>query len=329
MKTLHLALTVVLTLAALASRADTAAVRVPAPGEATALQPRRFDTNPLITRASSASLGDNINGPSIIRVPAWVQDPKGKYYMYFAHHDGQFIRMAYADNLQGPWKIYEPGALQLQRSGFDGHIASPDVHVDETNHRLLMYYHGVAGYAQRTGVAVSTTGLDFTSVPGATNLGNYYFRVFAYRGWKYALAKNRNSGGELLRSEDGLSRFEKGKDMIPFMRHVAVLIRGDLAYLFYSRGGDAPERILCSTLSLTADWRSWEPSPAVEVIRPVETYEGAGLPIAPSDWGAVAGPVNQLRDPAVFEEDGKVYIFYSIAGEQGIAAVELEGLAVK
>ena len=30
----------------------------------------------------------NINGPSLVRVPEWVEDPLGKYYLYFAHHRG-------------------------------------------------------------------------------------------------------------------------------------------------------------------------------------------------------------------------------------------------
>ena len=46
----------------------------------------RFPENPLITLTSSSSLGDNANGPSIIRVPGWVAHPLGRYYMYFAHH---------------------------------------------------------------------------------------------------------------------------------------------------------------------------------------------------------------------------------------------------
>jgi hypothetical protein len=31
-----------------------------------------------------------------------------------------------------------------------------------------------------------------------------------------------------------------------------------------------------------------------------------------------------MRDPAVFEEDGRTWLFYSICGEQGIAGAELE-----
>ena len=38
----------------------------------------RLPQNPLITVDSSRSLGDNVNGPSIIRVPSWVQRPLGR-----------------------------------------------------------------------------------------------------------------------------------------------------------------------------------------------------------------------------------------------------------
>ena len=34
-------------------------------------------------------------------------------------------------------------------------------------------------------------------------------------------------------------------------------------------------------------------------------------------------PVRQLRDPAVFEDEGHLYLLYSVAGEQGIAIAEL------
>ena len=32
--------------------------------------------------------GANINGPSLIKVPDWVSDRLGAYYLYFAHHTG-------------------------------------------------------------------------------------------------------------------------------------------------------------------------------------------------------------------------------------------------
>src|SRR5213592_2464641 len=126
--------------------------RPPAAGPPT-VTATRLSANPLITVASSASLGDNVNGPSIIRVPSWVKQPLGRYYMYFAHHTGTFIRLAYADSIQGPWKIYEPGVLQVRDTafyrpqpdppnspeGFYTHVASPEIAVDAVADRLVMW----------------------------------------------------------------------------------------------------------------------------------------------------------------------------------------------
>jgi hypothetical protein len=58
-------------------------------------------------------------------------------------------------------------------------------------------------------------------------------------------------------------------------------------------------------------------------MRPEAAYECATLPIEPSAVGDIAVPVRQIRDPAVFEEAGRTYLFYSTCGEQGIAGAEL------
>ena len=79
---------------------------------------RRFDTNPIISPNMNSRIGTNINGPSLIRVPQWIGTPLGRYYLYFADHKGRSISLAYADQLKGPWKIYEPGSLRLEDSHF-------------------------------------------------------------------------------------------------------------------------------------------------------------------------------------------------------------------
>jgi hypothetical protein len=38
----------------------------------------------------------------VIRVPDWVENPLGAYYLYFAHHKGDHIRLAYARDPAGP-----------------------------------------------------------------------------------------------------------------------------------------------------------------------------------------------------------------------------------
>ena len=48
---------------------------------------------------------ENINSPSVIRAPSWIKKPLGKYYMYFSHHKGNYIRMAFANKPEGPWTI--------------------------------------------------------------------------------------------------------------------------------------------------------------------------------------------------------------------------------
>src|SRR5262249_9927292 len=85
---------------------------------AASIHAARIPQNPLITVKSSPTLGDNVNGPAIIRVPSWVEHPLGRYYMYFAHHMGTQIRLAYADAITGPWHVYEPGVLEGKDTAF-------------------------------------------------------------------------------------------------------------------------------------------------------------------------------------------------------------------
>jgi hypothetical protein len=135
--------------------------------------------------------------------------------------------------------------------------------------------------------------------------------------------------GLLLRSPSPSSSFETGVNVFrnsPYanrVRHVAVLKRGTTLLTFFTAIGDAPERVMLSTVDLTRDWTQWIASEPVEVLRPDAAYECANLPDAPSVAGDVKGAVRQLRDPAVFEENGRIYLYYSFCGEQGIAGAEV------
>ena len=292
---------------------------------------RRFDENPIIYPEMESSDGSNINGPSLIRVPSWIKNPLGKYYLYFAHHQGQFIRLAYANDLKGPWKIHPPGTLHLKQTACVRHIASPDVHVHHAKRKIYMYFHGVSNSQklkvqrrrQRTYLATSSDGLTFQARPEI--LGPFYFRVFEYSGWYYAIAKTveARGGGVLLRSKDGCSAFELGQNILPQGRHVAVRRVDDVLQIFYTRGEDMPERILYSRMPLSCDWTTWQPTEPTTILEPELDYEGANLPLQPSRFGSIHQPVRQLRDPAIFEEEGKTYLLYAVAGESGIAIAEL------
>ena len=134
---------------------------------------------------------------------------------------------------------------------------------------------------------------------------------------------------QFYRSKDGVTGFEKGNN--PFLemqdstivRHSAVLIRNSTLHVFYSRMGDTPERILLSKIDLNDEWTSWTPSKPVTVLEPELDYEGGNFKIEKSIRGAARDPVRQLRDPAIYEEDGNIYLLYSVQGEKGIAIAKL------
>ena len=285
------------------------------------MQIKRFESNPIIRPDMDGRMGSNINGPSPIRVPDWVPHRLGTYYLYFAHHQGTYIRMAYADELKGPWSIYTPGVLDLADAFFDRHIASPDVHVIEDRREIWMYYHGCClpdPPHQFERVAISRDGLSFQAQPEI--LGRSYWRVFRWRERAYALAMP----GVFYRSWDGLTHWEQWPTLFsPEMRHSAVRLEGDRLQVYYSNAGDEPERILLSTIPLEEDWRNWRASEPVVVLEPEMDYEGAHLPLAPSQRGAALEPVCQLRDPCISREGDRTYLAYSVAGESGIALAEI------
>lgn len=279
---------------------------------------KRFAENPIIRPDMDARMGDDINGPSLIRVPEWIEKPLGRYYLYFAHHKGEYIRLAYADRLAGPWKTHEPGTLQLKDSFCSYHIASPDVHVDDERREIRMYYHGGTDIGQKSLVALSKDGLHFTAPPEI--LGEFYFRVFRWKGEYYAMSKP----AIVYRSKDGLTDFRKGPTLFTEnIRHSAFKLDGNVLSVFYTNFGDCPERIMFAKVELKPDWMTWKESESCVVLEPETDYEGANLPLSPSKEGWAPQPVRQLRDPAIFRENGKTYLLYSVAGEHGIAIAEI------
>jgi hypothetical protein len=322
----------------------------------------RFAENPLVTVRSDASVGDNVNGPSVIKVPAWVKRPLGKYYMYFAHHRGTHIRLAYADSLHGPWKVYVPGVLDVSATalyrpqpdppyeiyGVYTHVASPEVLIDEKNRRIIMWVHGQFsdgkrwpddpieahawlrqnGYSQVTQVTVSDDGLHFKAQPAISK--EPYLRVFQHGGEYYGIVRL----GRLVHSTDPLQPFENGPD--PFrdtpysgkVRHVALYVDGDTLHIFLSVIGAAPESILHTTMLLTGDWQSWKVGAFDEVLKPEARYECPDWPVRASEVGEIYGAARQLRDPAVWVERSgsaadRLTLFYTVCGEQGIAGADV------
>jgi len=202
-------------------------------GEGTFVIARLNNGEPILTEAMFDALGAtnyesyNINGPSVIRVPDWIApenraDPNATYYMYFAHHGGNYIRMSWAMDIEGPWHLYQTGSgvsvgdrgvLDLGSDDkidldngvtISNHVASPDVFVDDENQRIVMYFHAGAvnvngsGLGQKSMVATSDYGLEFESGIEPVVLGRFYFRIFEYNGNLYATSNS----GYLFKARD-------------------------------------------------------------------------------------------------------------------------------
>ncbi len=315
----------------------------------------RIIDEPIIPPLLVEEIGENVQGPSLIKTPAWLKNPLGKYYLYFADHKGDRIKLAYSDNLIGPWTIHLGGTLNLEDSYFlrekpdipadfnlevlesrDAHpdvinhipkkiddltiphIASPDAHVDDSNKIVILYYHGLDEFGlQKTRVATSEDGINFKARKKI--VGWPYFRKFKYQNNDYALSMP----GIIYKNTGDIEDFMIiNQVMEENTRHSAVLVQNDKLLIFYTRKGDSPERILLTTLDLTMPPTLWETSKPIEVLKPEKEWEGASLPLYKSVESAINVPVNQLRDPAIYSENGKNYLLYSISGENGIGIVE-------
>ena len=292
---------------------------------------KRLSDGPIIRANMDGRMGTNINGPSLIECPHWVPDPLGVYYLYFADHRGTYLRLAYAEDVKGPWHTYEPGVLDVAQSSFvtetqlDGefdypHVASPDVHVMSKTGEVRMYYHGLCENGdQRTAVAVSTNGINFSA--RSEIVAPPYLRAFQYEGGWYGIAMP----GVLMRSPDGLQPFEACGELLPkSTRHCAVLVQGSALHVVWSQVGEAPERLYYDRVDLSQDVSSWRMSGVQEILRPIEPWEGSQAALVPSAYGAVDDVVNQLRDPYLYEGGGQIYLLYCGGGEAGIGLTSLD-----
>jgi hypothetical protein len=226
---------------------------------------------------------------------------------------------------------------------FYTHVASPEIFIDNERHRVVMWVHGwftngerwpatladarawarQHGYAQFTQAAVSSDGLRFQMQPAITKTS--YLRVFRRPDAFYGVARL----GLVLRAADPLAAFESGPNLFrdtPYagrVRHLAVVPKGNRLDLYFTAIGDAPERVLYAVVDISGDWTTWRASDVQAVIAPEASYECPNLPNVPSESGDIAVPVRQIRDPFVFDDDGRSYLYYAFCGEQGIAAAEL------
>ena len=294
-------------------------------------------------QANTVEIGNNINGPSLIKAPNWLPNCLGRYYLYFGHHFGQNIRMAFSNNLTGPWNIYKGGVLHLKETPFtherpnakqpqwateedvDGlypHIASPDVHINTREKSLEMFFHGLDHDGeQRSLHALSNDGLTWWVQ--SQRIKQTYLRVFRYKNIKYALGW----GGQILRqNSDGTFELGPWSFGDKGHRHASALVQGDKLHVVWTRIGDAPEQILYSTIDISLPWRDWYATEGQVILKPKFDWEGANLPISNSTVGGLTKQEHALRDPFLFEQNEEIYMLYAGGGETCIGIAKLSSI---
>jgi len=280
-------------------------------------------------------MSDNINGPSCLRTPNFIKNPCGKYLLYFAHHSGKFIRMAYSEDIFTDWKIlnYRINTISEEMK-FHDHVASPDVYVDNIEKSIYMFFHSriKGSREQKTFLSKSRDGINFELVEDKFNLP-FYFRHVITETKTFAVTKGgnlyvntispiANAWRALNNVNTGKSNEEVMHNNFGSIRHSSLIYYMKTLIMFYTRIGDAPERIYAAKLEKNKKGL-WLLSKEFEVTRPEFNFEGVNLKIEASMPGPSLQEENALRDPYVLQDGGDYYLFYACAGERGIAVGKL------
>ena len=283
------------------------------------------------TKMLGKTAGQFTNGPTVIKIPDWVEDSLGTYYMYIADHHGLDIRLAFSDSLSGPWTVSPKPVLRLDETlAIREHIASPDVYINDDSQTIYMTVHGEP---------VSTMYDDQVSVLVESQDGIVFAQDPSYAGsiWAtFAYARILKIGDTFVRIDPAKRQVSRSDSIAgPFSapvryslpikqrhRHASVLLDGSTIVIYYTRVRDAPERIYRATIDASQPWGEWALTNEQCVRRPELSWEGAKFPVEFSNLGP-ANSVNQLRDPFIYDDGTDRALFYSYAGESGIAMVTI------
>ena len=287
-----------------------------------------FSRRAVIDRTDIDSpFGKNLTGPSVMKVPQWVDEPLGAYYMYFANHIGKEIRLAFANDPLGPWEVYSKPVLELSElKGALRHVASPEAVIDWGSRQFYLFVHSpiADSRGQKTFTTVSDDGSLFYQIGNGPTIDFPYVRVFHWDSQFWAVG--RHSRSYLLFSSDTPEGEWLPQGSLPLgenVRHVGLKVFESTLLVAFSRVEESPESIYMVALDLTHFERNsvFGSAPVGCLVSAVYPFEGAALdPVASEPGPQKLMIANDVRDPDLFIDDGAVYLFYSVGGERGIAA---------
>jgi len=305
------------------------------------IQVERMSGNPMLVHEmySSERSESSIMSGCLIKVPTWVSNPLGKYYLYSAaHHARDHLDLAYADDINGPWTVYDPGVLPIEETCDHGelnHISAPDVHVLEDQKRFVMFFHGdTECFGHQGGIALSDDGITWRSAGYDIRIPAYFVVKRAIDGKYYGVGKKN----EIFRSDSlitsrGSSKYSDKYGVIyqipedpiegmMYPRHSGLRLVEDTMYVLYTNKRDTLEHVkVVRIVNFTdPDTTHWIVSEGQSLLRPEYEWEGAELPTTGSP---LPGLKNQLRDPKVYTIDNQDYLCYSLGEENGIGIARI------
>ncbi len=258
--------------------------------------------------------------PSVFHAGAYLDDPLGEWYLYFApHEDPGGIMLMYADSLDGPWTEHPDNPLIENvwepHYGPVPHVSSPDAYWNEEAGELFMYFHG---NNSTTRYATSSDGVNFEyggvaiadadAEPGTTETS--YARVFAHPDpnseYTHAMFYMQNMRDNIRRIK--VAESVDGRDWDVRDGHVVVPgptegqnvssadlweWEGQLYVIYHASSGKIHARTIDETLSETGP--TWT------------LHEASG--VAPDD--------GRTASPQVVTHEGETYLFYEAGDRLG------------
>lgn len=280
--------------------------------------------------SAEKSLSSTIYWPWLIKVEELIENPLGKYYLYYSTDHGQttgYISMAYSDNILGPFtdygQIYKNSTYETE---------TPSVMWDEYNNQFIMYFHcsgSHEGEAQTSYYVTSKDGITYDSATQTKlfdldttklfgNLHNGYFHPFrAGDSWfGYSLMGGNNGGGAVSYSEDGYSWITdhnqlgyhclKGDHYIP-LHHGTIVSKWGMYWWIGLR-----QNFASGTESKTG---------SVVMIPMQDLYTPIGQPEKLFDLEDTVYEDANIRQVTVYEENGILYVWYQCGNYFNVAVI--------
>ena len=255
-----------------------------------------------------------------------LDKPLGKYYMYYSVHDAPGgICLAYADKIDGPWTEYESNPLiakDWEPHYKVSHVAAPDTIWVEKEKKVFIYFHGENDV---TRYAISDDGIRFEYGGEAVTMRSHGIIETSYCRISEFAMPGKNSKYIMI---------SMGNDRETFKDHPAGIRKCYLSTSIDARTWESDPKPLLSpppgtdqiTPGCYLRWNNrnfiiatanligsmWDPVSNFYLYELDEKLQNPKLQGVLLDRGIVVPEHRRLSSPVILEEDGKLYMFFTV-----------------